>query len=669
LNLGESCCSCGSDRKRSENEKDSGAQKRFVWNDYLQYKLIVNNINHLWKLDIIHGYINQSCINFGVEKCYVTLIARRSNKFAGTRFLKRGCNDKGEVANDVETEQIVSNNIVTSLSTSVMTSYVQHRGSIPLHWSQDITANVVPAKPPICMTSDNAYGQSTGLHFSELMQRYGTPVTVLDLVKKRDKKAKESMLGQEYKTTVEFLNQFVRNDYQIYYNAVDMAHLLKGTNIDVVARLEKIAERSIQKTGFFQSKPDLVLPDDGRVNDPKWMKLGGVIAEGCRIQTGVLRSNCVDCLDRTNSAQIVAAKCALAYQLFSLGIIDKIHLHFDTDAMRMFCQMFEIHGNIIALQYGGSLLVHTIQSYRRIGNPWSSHSRDIVTTLSRYYSNTFSDADKQAAINLFLGIYKPPSLDSDVIMPHLWEMTTDDYLHNTNQSSKCNPSHWWKSSNYHYPLPIAIGNMLEMPSKKLQFCCSDCSDWFDEFHRTSQLTSFDDCFLIKIDNTRYRSIQAGYEDLNPFIVRKTESSTQNEDKDVLNKTTDILEDFEDYASDYTSSSAAEDTKNFEQINRSDKYCAPWLEKPTLENFSSKAFYGIDLKVSSENIKLYENYVKNINYKNNFEILKTPDIYKSVEIPEPKVDERSMIIYKNSVNKIFKVDQQFYQDYIDKFRLK
>ena len=50
-----------------------------------------------------------------------------------------------------------------------------------------------------------------------------------------------------------------------------MAHLLKGTNIDVVARLEKIAERSIQKTGFFQSKPDLVLPDDGRVNDPKFV--------------------------------------------------------------------------------------------------------------------------------------------------------------------------------------------------------------------------------------------------------------------------------------------------------------------------------------------------------------------------------------------------------------
>lgn len=37
----------------------------------------------------------------------VTLIARRSKYFAGTRYRKRGVNFKGQVANDVETEQLV----------------------------------------------------------------------------------------------------------------------------------------------------------------------------------------------------------------------------------------------------------------------------------------------------------------------------------------------------------------------------------------------------------------------------------------------------------------------------------------------------------------------------------------------------------------------------------
>jgi hypothetical protein len=37
----------------------------------------------------------------------LTLIARRSNRYAGTRFLKRGANMEGDVANEVETEQIL----------------------------------------------------------------------------------------------------------------------------------------------------------------------------------------------------------------------------------------------------------------------------------------------------------------------------------------------------------------------------------------------------------------------------------------------------------------------------------------------------------------------------------------------------------------------------------
>ena len=35
---------------------------------------------------------------------------------------------------------------------------------------------------------------------------------------------------------------------------------------------------------------------------------------------------------------------------------------------------------------------------------WNSHSRDIVENLKRFYVNQMLDADKQAAINVFLGI-------------------------------------------------------------------------------------------------------------------------------------------------------------------------------------------------------------------------------------------------------------------------
>jgi hypothetical protein len=62
---------------------------------------------------------------------------------------------QGYVANEVETEQIVSELLTTSFhapgggayENPHWTSYVQHRGSIPLYWTQDV-ASMSP-KPPI----------------------------------------------------------------------------------------------------------------------------------------------------------------------------------------------------------------------------------------------------------------------------------------------------------------------------------------------------------------------------------------------------------------------------------------------------------------------------------------------------------------------------------------
>ena len=58
---------------------------------------------------------------------------------------------------------------------------------------------------------------------------------------------------------------------------------------------------------------------------------------------------------------------------------------------RMLEDLYEDHGDTLALQYGGSQLVHRIKSYRKVA-PWTSSSRDIMNTLSRYYSNAFSGA-------------------------------------------------------------------------------------------------------------------------------------------------------------------------------------------------------------------------------------------------------------------------------------
>ena len=88
--------------------------EKYVWNSYI-LKGIEDQVHPDWLLNIIHGFVGQSNICVYGKPLYITLIARRSNKFAGTRFLKRGANDEGHVANDVETEQICHDASVISL--------------------------------------------------------------------------------------------------------------------------------------------------------------------------------------------------------------------------------------------------------------------------------------------------------------------------------------------------------------------------------------------------------------------------------------------------------------------------------------------------------------------------------------------------------------------------
>ncbi len=63
------------------------------------------------------------------------------------------------------------------------------------------------------------------------------------------------------------------------------------------------------------------------------------------LQNGICRTNCVDCLDRTNAAQFVFGKRALGHQLYALGVVDSPNLDFDSDAVDMLTEMYHDHGD------------------------------------------------------------------------------------------------------------------------------------------------------------------------------------------------------------------------------------------------------------------------------------------------------------------------------------
>ncbi|MGH0164643.1 UNVERIFIED_CONTAM: hypothetical protein FKN15_057829 [Acipenser sinensis] len=253
----------------------------------------------------------------------------RSSKFAGTRFLKRGANCEGDVANEVETEQIIHDASVMSFTAGSYSSYVQVRGSVPLYWSQDIST-MMP-KPPIRLDQADPYAHVAALHFDQMLQRFGSPIIILNLVKKREKRKHENILSEELYPAVTYLNQFLPPEHHIDYIAWDMARYTKSKLCNVLDRLSLIAENVVKRTGFFVNRPDFYC--NTARPDERWGDLGGYSTASGRMQTGVLRTNCVDCLDRTNTAQFMVGKCALAYQLYTLGMIDKPRLQFDTDCV------------------------------------------------------------------------------------------------------------------------------------------------------------------------------------------------------------------------------------------------------------------------------------------------------------------------------------------------
>ena len=75
----------------------------------------------------------------------LTIIARRNRYFAGTRYLKRGISDEGNVANDVETEQIFEEISSSCPDKPIISSYLHIRGSVPIYWYQETTTlNIKP---------------------------------------------------------------------------------------------------------------------------------------------------------------------------------------------------------------------------------------------------------------------------------------------------------------------------------------------------------------------------------------------------------------------------------------------------------------------------------------------------------------------------------------------
>ncbi|KAG4906992.1 hypothetical protein JHK82_055646 [Glycine max] len=106
----------------------------------------------------------------------------------------------------------------------------------------------------------------------------------------------------------------------------------KGKMSSVVQIRGSIALFWSQEASTFSPKPDII----------------------CMKTSGVLRTNCIDCLDRTNVAQYAYGLQALGRQLHAMGLTDVPKVDPDSSIAVALLDMYQSMGDALAQQYGGS---------------------------------------------------------------------------------------------------------------------------------------------------------------------------------------------------------------------------------------------------------------------------------------------------------------------------
>ncbi|TYI71843.1 hypothetical protein E1A91_D07G018100v1 [Gossypium mustelinum] len=418
----------------------------FVWNEFLTRGIRNHLKNTLWTVALVYGFFKQASFSVSGRSFKLMLIARRSRHYAGTRYLKRGVNEKGSVANDVETEQIVFEDVSDGFPTQI-TSIVQNRGSIPLFWSQETSR--LNLKPDIILSKKDQSYEATRLHFENLVERYGNPIIILNLIKTQEKKPRESILRQEFANAIDFINKDLSEENRLRFLHWDLHKHSRSKSTNVLLLLGKVANYALTLTGFFYCRVTSALrpeecmswPSSENIDDGDMLPLkysndtediyrsernysgennvanGNHSVKPPTFQRGVLRTNCIDCLDRTNVAQYAYGLAALGSQLHALGIKDSPKIDLDDPLADELMSLYERMGDTLAHQYGGSAAHNKIFSQRRGQWRAATQSQEFFRTLQRYYSNAYIDAEKQNAINIFLGHFQPQPGK-----PALWEL-------------------------------------------------------------------------------------------------------------------------------------------------------------------------------------------------------------------------------------------------------
>uniref|UniRef100_A0A8C5JJM1 Synaptojanin-1 n=1 Tax=Junco hyemalis TaxID=40217 RepID=A0A8C5JJM1_JUNHY len=324
---------------------------RFFWNQSLHLHLKHYGVScDEWLLRLMCGGVEIRTIYAAHKQAKACLISRLSCERAGTRFNVRGTNDDGHVANFVETEQVIY------LDDSV-SSFIQIRGSVPLFWEQP---GLQVGSHRVRMSRGfEANAPAFDRHFQTLKNLYGKQIIVNLLGAKEG----EHMLSKAFQSHL----KASEHSADIKMVNFDYHQMVKGGKAEKLHSVLKPQVQKFLECGFFYF--------DGK--------------EVKRSQSGTVRTNCLDCLDRTNSVQAFLGLEMLTKQLEVLGLAEKPQLV--TRFQEVFRSMWSVNGDSVSKIYAGT---GALEGKAKL--------KDGARSVTRTIQNNFFDSSKQEAIDVLL---------------------------------------------------------------------------------------------------------------------------------------------------------------------------------------------------------------------------------------------------------------------------
>ncbi|EGG21606.1 putative phosphoinositide phosphatase [Cavenderia fasciculata] len=346
-------------------DKPTAPDQRFFWNG--PYVRQLQTVAPDYVFPIMLGFVKLNAFDHDGAAYTLTLISRRNLLRSGTRYNLRGADKRGNVANNVESEQIIGK----AGQQDTFTSMVQIRGSVPLLWSQYVDLKYKP-KVKFHGTEDENNGTIKS-HFTALNQLYGKNITIVNLI---DRKGDELHLGQNYE---KFCSKLAVPPRYVWF---DFHAICKGMRYDKLSLLIEEVGKDIDNYGFLH------------------VVAGKVVAK----QQGIFRVNCIDNLDRTNVVQSLFARTSLEkYQMAALKFPQTLITSSSFD--HAFKNIWADNGDRLSTHYSGTGALKG--DFTRTGKRnFAGVLRDGQNSVIRYYLNNFVDGFRQDAFDLFTGAYQ-----------------------------------------------------------------------------------------------------------------------------------------------------------------------------------------------------------------------------------------------------------------------